>query len=62
MAALAARLTCVRGNMTDAEFGQLLADMVTVAERFGEIEAKPAAYNADMSPEDTRRALDIPPG
>ena len=62
MAALAARLTRVRRNMTEAEFGQLLADMVKVTERFAEIDAKPGSLGPDMSLEDIRRLLDLPPG
>ena len=61
MAAMAARMTRVRGNMTDAEFGQLLMDMVKVAERFGEIDAQPGAMRAAMPREEIRRLLDIPP-
>ena len=44
MAALAGRLTPVRGNLTDAQFGQLLADMLRTVERFAEIDAKPGAH------------------
>lgn len=62
MAAMTARLSRVRGAMTDAEFGQLLADMVKMAERFAEIDAKPGASSADMPPEKIRRLLDINPG
>lgn len=58
-AALAARLERVRGAMTDAEFGQLLADMVIVAERFAEIDAKPGAHRADMPPDEIRRLLNL---
>ena len=39
-AALAARLERVRGNMTDDEFGQLVADITRTAARFEEIEAR----------------------
>lgn len=39
-AALAARLERVRGNMTDDEFGQLVADITRTAQRFEEIEAR----------------------
>ena len=62
VAAMAARLSRVRGAMTDAEFGQLLADVVKVAERFVEIDAKPGASRANMPPEEIRRLLDITPG
>ena len=62
MAALAARLTPVRGNMTDTEFGQLLADMVNVAGRGAEIDAKPGSLSPDMAPDEIRRLLDLLPG
>jgi hypothetical protein len=39
-AALAARLECVRGGLTDAEFAHLLDDVVRTAERFEQIEAR----------------------
>jgi hypothetical protein len=59
MAALAARLSPVRGSMTDAEFGQLLADMVTMADRFAEIDAKPGAHRPAMPQDEIRRLLDL---
>lgn len=59
MVALAARLTCVRGNLTDTQFGQLLADMVRTVERFAEIDAKPGAHGPAMPPEEIRGLLDI---
>jgi len=62
MAAIAARLARVRGNMTDAEVGQLLADMVKVAERFGEIDARPGAMCAAMSQEEILCLFSITPG
>ena len=40
-ATMAARLERVRGLMTDAEFAQLLTQMVRTAERFAEIDAGP---------------------
>jgi hypothetical protein len=49
MVALAARLSRVRGSMTDAEFGELLADMVTMADRFTEIDAKPGARDPETA-------------
>lgn len=61
MAAIAKRLVPVRGQMTDAEFGALLADMVRTAERFEAIDAKPGAHRPDMSPEDIQRLLDNAP-
>ena len=39
-AAFAARLQRVRGTMTDADFAQLVADMVSTAQRLEEIEAR----------------------
>jgi hypothetical protein len=39
-AAMAVELSRLRGAMTDAEFGPLLADVVKMAERFAEIDAK----------------------
>ena len=59
LSALAARLSRVRGNMTDAEFGQLLADMVEMAERFAEIDAKPNASAPAMPPDEIARLLSI---
>ena len=39
-AAFSARLERVRGNMSDADFAQLVADMVSTAQRFEEIDAR----------------------
>ncbi|HUQ79678.1 MAG TPA: hypothetical protein VM076_01000 [Gemmatimonadaceae bacterium] len=39
-AALAARLERVRGNMSDADFTRLVADITRTAQRFEEIEAR----------------------
>ena len=60
-ATMAARLQRVRGSLTDAQFGQLLADMVRTAERFVEIEAKPASLRPDMPPAEIRRLIDSKP-
>jgi hypothetical protein len=38
--AFAVRLGRVRGNMTDSEFANLVADMVSTAQRLEEIEAR----------------------
>lgn len=43
MTTMAARLARVRGQMTDEEFGRLLADIGRTAERFTEIDAAPGA-------------------
>ena len=60
MTAMTARLSRVRGNMTDAEFGQLLANMSRTAERFAEIDAKPGALGPDMPPDEIYRLLNLP--
>jgi hypothetical protein len=39
-AAFAARLERVRGNLSDGEFAQLVADMVATAQRLEEIDAR----------------------
>ena len=39
-AAFAARVERVRGNLSDAEFAQLVADMVRTAQRLEEIDAR----------------------
>jgi hypothetical protein len=39
-AAFAARLERVRGTLSDAEFAQLVADMVSMAQRLEEIDAR----------------------
>jgi hypothetical protein len=62
IAAIAARLERVRGTMTDAEFGQLLARMARTAERFAEIDAKPGWIAPAMADDEIQRLLDIPPG
>lgn len=60
MATIAARLARVRGQMTDAEFGQLLADVVRTAERFAEIDAKPGGrLTPNVPPDEIRRLLDL---
>ena len=58
---LAARLNRVRGNMTDAEFAQLLADMVRTAERFAEIDATPGALLPDLPPDEIARLVNLGP-
>ena len=40
LTAMAARIAPVRGDMTDAEFAQLIADMVNMAQRFAEIDKR----------------------
>jgi len=40
LTAVTARIATVRGDMTDAEFGQLIADMVRTAQRFAEIDKR----------------------
>ena len=42
-ATIESRLAKVRGALTDAQFDQLIADVVRTAERFAEIEKKPGA-------------------
>ena len=42
-ATMADRLAKVRGQMTDAEFAQLISDMGRTAKRFVEIDASPGA-------------------
>lgn len=59
MATMAARLSRVRGQMTDAEFGQLLADVVRTAKRFAELDAKPDAAIIPTDPKEIRRLLGI---
>ena len=46
------RLTRFRGRLTDAEFEQLIADMVRTAERFTEIDERPLrpAQRDEMRP------------
>ncbi len=61
-AIMAARLQRVRGGLTDAQFAQLLADMVRTAERFAEIEAKPGRLRPDVSPDAIRPLIDLAPG
>jgi hypothetical protein len=39
-AALAARLERVRGDMSDAEFAQLIEDVIRTTQRFEEIDAR----------------------
>jgi hypothetical protein len=57
---VATRLERVRGGMTDAEFGQLIADMVRVYERFAEIEmGRDALANLPTDPDEIRRVLGI---
>jgi len=58
-AALTARMSRVRGEMTDAEFAQLLTDMVRTAERFAEIDDMPSSMAPDMPPDQIRQLLDI---
>ena len=58
-ATMAARLERVRGGLTDAQFAQLLAEMVRTAERFAEIEAKPGRLRPDMSPDEIRRLIEL---
>jgi hypothetical protein len=55
-AAITARLSRVRGNMTDQEFARLIADVAHTAERFAEIEGRwPADRDGDR--EAMRRLL-----
>ena len=58
-ASLATRMSSVRGEMTDAEFAQLLGDMVRMTERFAEIEDRPGALAPDMPEGAIRRLLDV---
>jgi hypothetical protein len=44
-ATVTARLARVRGNMTEAEFQALIADVVRTAQKFGEVTAPPAPPN-----------------
>ena len=60
MVTIAARLAKVRGQMTDAEFGRLLAEVVRTAERFAEIDAKPVGrLTPTVPPDEIRRLLDL---
>ena len=52
-AAFAARLQRVRGTMTDADFAQLVADMVSTAQRLEEIEARSVGRKTPL-PDDPR--------
>jgi len=48
---ITARLARVRGNLTDAEFGRLLAKVLRTAERFAEIDRQ---YGVDpLAPTDS---------
>jgi hypothetical protein len=43
------RLTRFRGQMTELEFDQLVADMVRTTERFAEIDARPLTSDPRQS-------------
>lgn len=58
-AALSARMSPVRGEMTDAEFAQLLTDMMRTTERFAEIDDRPGSLAPDMSQDEIKRLRDI---
>jgi hypothetical protein len=48
-AELTERLARLRGQMTDSEFDQLVADMVQTTERFAEIDARPLTTDPRQS-------------
>ena len=50
-AELVARLTRVRGQMTDTEFEKLVASVERTAARFAEIDAAPYKLQLDPPPE-----------
>ena len=51
-AALATRIERFRGQMTDAEFTELVVDMARVADRFMEIDERPGATFPAVLPTD----------
>ena len=53
-ATMMTRLSRVRGQMTDAEFSQLLRDMVRTAERFAEIDSRSDLTAVAAAPEAAR--------